>query len=235
MAEGQQLRWWQEQDEQSQVSHRASERVTVVPAPLLPSAVTAPVAEPVTLTEEFHDTWEDLEAEAVRRAEQAKIQQTESVSFFMDKSAALVKHRREGRTMAWIFGSVILMIILLPLSIFFMDSHHHYSPPPLGAICGFAGVFSIFCRRRKWLEENEKPTVRLSPQGIDIHTAMQPDISLLWKEITEVTPKGSRKKRALHIRASKRRRFVIEERDLPLTVDALAARIAVYETARDTV
>ncbi len=237
MAEGQSVRWWQESEEQSQVSQRAGERVGPAPAPLVPvplvAALPAEVAlsTAVTLDEEYQDTWEDLEAEAVRRAQQAKVEDAESISFFTEKTAALVRHRRDGRIMGWTFGTLILLVFLVPL-IFLLTDHHHHSPPPFGMIGGFAGVFSMFYRRRKWLEDNENPTLRLSPQGLFINTAMQTNTTLPWNEIEEITAKGKPKKRHLEIRASKKRKFVIEERDLPIAADALAARIAVYETGR---
>lgn len=239
MAEGQKLRWWQQDgEEQSQASQQATERVLPEAAPLLPVNVPAPsVVAPsaaVSAEEDYHDTWEDLEVEAVRRAEQTKVENTESLSFYMDKSTALVRHRREGRTMAWCFGSLVLLLMLIPLIFFLTDPHHHHSPPPFGVIGAFAGVFSMFYQRRKWLEENEKPTLRLSPQGLFIHTAMQNDVMLPWNEIEEIAAKGKPKKRHLEIRASKRRKFVIEERDLPITADAAASRIAVFETGRLT-
>ncbi len=238
MAEGQKVRWWQESDEQSQVSQRAAERVTPAPAPLVP--ITAPpvsiVAPPAAVTQEmeidYHDTWEDLEAEAVRRAQQAKVEDTESISFFMEKSTALVRHRRDGRIMGWTFGTLILLMLLIPLTLFLADPGHHHSLPPFGAIGGFAGVFSMFYQRRKWLEDKENPTLRLSPQGLFINTAMQPGVTLPWHEIEEIQAKGKPKKRYLEIRATKRRKFVIEERDLPITADAAASRIAVFETGR---
>lgn len=238
MAVGQQVRWWQNEEEQSQVlqSERAAERVTPASVPLLPETAVTTAAEPIlTLdAEEYHDTWDDLEAEAVRRAEQAKIEETEVLSFFIDKSTALVQHRRAARSMAWGFGSLMLLMVLIPLVVLFLSPHHTHFPPLFGFIGSFIGVFSLYRRRLKWLEENEKPTLRLAPQQLYINTPLYPDISLPWNEIVEIMPKGPGKRRYLEIRASKRRRFVIEGRDLPISADALATRIAIFETGRKT-
>jgi hypothetical protein len=235
MPEGQRLRWWQEEESNQIVSQRASERIALDAVPL-PTVTAKPpgavAAEPVTLTEEYQDTWEDLEAEAVRRVQQAKQEEAESVSFFLEKSSALVKHRRQGRIMGWSLGSIMLLLIAIPLVIFLTSSHHHHIPPNFGFIGGFAGAWSMYYRRRKWLEEKEKPTIRLSNQGLSLHTPLYADVTLPWNEIVEIKPKGNKKRRYLEIRASKRRRFVIEGRDLPIPADTLATRIAVYETGR---
>jgi hypothetical protein len=232
VAEGQRLRWWQEQEEQSGESQRASERVSVAAGSLLPEPGTTPAAETVSLAEEYSDTWEDLEAEALRRAEQAKLEEAESISFVLDKSTALAHHRRSGKYLAGGFGSLILLVVALYLTLYITHPHGHHSPPPFGMIGCFATFFSIYYRRLKWLESTDKPTVRLAPQGIFIDSSTHPDTALPWNEVVEVKAKGPRNRRYLEIRASKRRRFVIAEQDLPVSAEALATRIAIYETGR---
>ncbi len=234
MAEGQRLRWWQEPEEQNQILQGASHRA-VLEAPLLTpeTATTATTAtEPVILLDKYADTWEDLEAEAVRRAEQAKREEAESVSFYLDKSAALVRHRREILPLWWLAGILITICVIIPLFLHFLSPDQHHSFPNIGTFAGFGVIFSSHIRRRQWLQNYEKPSVRLSPQGLSVHTSLYSDIFLPWNDITEIKPKGSGKRRCLEIRASKRRRYMISEQDLPISAEALATRIAVYETGR---
>ena len=235
MAEGQRLRWWQEQEEHNQTFQSASHRA-VLAAPLLTpetAATTATTAtEPLILLDEYADTWKDLEAEAVRRAEQVKLEEAESVSFYLDKSAALVRHRREILPLWWLAGILITVCVIIPLVLHFLEPNQHHSFPNIGTFAGFGVIFSLHIRRRHWLQNHEKPSVRLRPQGLSIHTSLYSDIFLPWNNITEIKPKGSGKRRCLEIRALKRRRYVISEQDLPISAEALAARIAVYETGR---
>lgn len=233
MLEGQRLRWWQDQEEQNRPFQKVSERGSLAASPLLSESPAPPVAETVALAEEYSDTWEDLEAEALRRAEQAKQEEAESVSFYLDKTSALPRHRRETTPLWWLLGIMVFGCLMVPLILQFASPNHHHSSPNIGSLSVLLILFSQYQRRQQWLQNNAKPTVRLAPQGLFLDTPMYRDVSLPWEEIVEIkTRAGCRKKRCLEIRASKRRRFLIEERDLPITAEALASRIAVYETGR---
>jgi hypothetical protein len=229
VAEGQRLRWWQE-EEQNQPFRRVLECESLAAVPLLPESNAAPVAETeaAASAEEYSDTWEDLEAEALRRAEQAKQEEAESVSFYLDKTASLVRHRRETKPLWWLLGIMVLGCLVVPLILQFISPNHHHSSPNIGSLSVLMIIFSQYCRRQQWLQSHEKPTVRIAPQGLFIDTPMYKDVSLPWEEIVEIKPR----KRRLDIRATKRRRFIIEERDLPVSAEVLATRIAVYETGR---
>jgi hypothetical protein len=228
--EGQRLRWWQDQEEHSQPFQRVSERGYAAVSSSLSESTAAPVAETeaVSLAEEYSDTWEDLEAEAARRAEQAKREEAESVSFYLDKTSALPRHRRETRPLWWLMGIMVFGCLMVPLILQLASPGQHHSSPNIGGLSVLVILFVQYQRRQQWLQNQEKPTVRIAPQGLFIDTPMYKDVSLSWDEITEVKPR----KRVLDIRASKRRRFIIEERDLPVSAEVLAARIAVYETGR---
>lgn len=232
MAEVQKLRWWQEPEEQSQKSQEASERLSAAASPLLSAVAPSPVAEEVMLAEEQHDTWAELEAEAVRRAEQAKKEETESVSFHLNRTAVLADHRRQARLL-WVFGSLLLAIfVFLPLGILLFSPHHHHHFPSFGAMGGLFAIFSTYARRREWLKNNDKPALRLAPEGIYLASFQYPNAFMPWNDITSITPKRSFKQRYLEFRVGKRFRYNLEERYLPLSVDALAARIAAYETGQ---
>jgi hypothetical protein len=202
--------------------------VTVAAAPLLPKTSAAPVAQTVSLAEEYSDTWEDLETEAVRRAEQAKLEEAQCISFYLDKTAAIVRHRREIRPLWWMLGIMMTICVLLPVILHLVRPDQGHSFPNLGSFSIVIILFSQYHQRRQWLQNQERPTVRVAPQGLFIDTPTYKDVSLSWDEIAEIKPR----KRYLEIRASKRRRFRIEERDLPISAEALAARIAIYETGR---
>ncbi|MBC8104201.1 MAG: hypothetical protein H7Z41_16625 [Cytophagales bacterium] len=232
MAEEQRLRWWQEEREDA--SQQAAEQIKRLSAPP-PEALPAPLVgdqEQVTPGAELHDTWADLETEAVRRVELAKTEASETLSLCLDKTAALARHRKEERLGWWLGGMAVLLLILLPLLARLLLPGHTYHGPNIGS---FAGLFVILIQgiqRGKWLRSLAGPVVRLTPTGIHLNTANHPDVSLPWNEIVEVTPRRFFKQRWLEIRGTKRRRYTVQAQDLPISVDALIARIAVYETGR---
>ncbi len=111
MAEGQRLRWWQDDEERTNAAREASKRVAITPTPLLPETAAMPAAmaehsEPQT------DTWAELEAEAARRVAQASIDETKSLSFYTDKAALLTRYRRLRRATSPLIIGLMLMNFL---------------------------------------------------------------------------------------------------------------------------
>lgn len=245
MADGQKLRWWQDEEGQNQAAQKAIERVAVAPKPLLPEA-------PLTIADEETDTWAEIEAEATRRAAQVKTEAAESVSFYTDKAAVFAhgrQHRRFTTLVSIIQAALTLMLVwgeLLNWQHYqHMASHFHFQIPAYmwrGHIISLITV--ILCpllvsplhlyigRRFKRLQESTEPTVRLCPQGIHLCTLNYKNVLLPWNEITVVKRKSAGQYFRLELRNTKGRRFNIPVLHLGTSVEALAEQIEDYKMAR---
>ncbi len=102
MADGQRMRWWQDEDRQTQAAQTAAERVAATPRHL-PETVDAPalMAEPA---ESGSDTWAELEAEALRRATQSEFEEAQPVSVVVNKTTV----RADGYRRAKLFRTLAL-------------------------------------------------------------------------------------------------------------------------------
>ncbi len=221
MTEGQRLRWWQEGEQE-----QAPQKLTA--APLLP-------ADPVTVREEEHDhdrdTWAELEAEALRRSQQSVAEEAESVSFHLKKTTALARQRTAS--MAVLCLSLLYILPLLYLSASYLygrtyEPHLAHVRPPIS----FPFMLLIMVpllQKIKWLKEKETPVLRLTPQGMHIDSLRHRNHFLSWEEIATIRQKRLFHHQYLEISATRRRRYVLEERDLPITIEALACRIDVYK------
>ena len=217
MAEGQQFRWWQE-GEQNQASQKQ------IDAPLLP-------ADSAIVTEEDHDTWAELEAEALRHSQQAATEEAQSVSFHLNKTTALARQRTA--CMVALVGTLIYIVPLLYLAVSYLygkmyEPHLVHVRPPM-SFPFMLLVMVPLLQKAKWLKDKETPVLRLSPQGMHIDSLRHRNHFLAWDEITAIKPRRLFGHRYLEISCTKRRRYILEERDLPITIDALACRIDVYK------
>ncbi len=244
MAEGQRLRWWQEEG-QDQAAQGAMNRVAVTPAPLLTEARASPAAEQVTLAEDEQDTWAELEAEALRRSQQVKTEEGEEVSFYLDQAVARVRHRRELRNWALFF------LACMAFSFASRISEHQVQMGHIHIEYGFIGVVSHavvflpficghFFLRRRWLRNISKPVVRLSPLGIHLRlipfTAgpfFRSNVLIPWGDVSGIRPKSFFASRYLEIYSRKAGKVNVFEHDLPISAKDLAARIADYKAARE--
>ncbi len=194
MAEGQQAHWWQEPEQPSETSRQASERVAL--------AATS-VSEPEL------DTWAELEAEALRRSKRATVLEAESVSIYIDRSAALRQRRRDRiftcLYMAWnliFFPSLCWVAIArnwghleLWVSVSIVMTCHLFNKS--------LQFFHYFKWRNEFLQTSEKPLIRLSPQGIRLGTPDYWDVMLSWNEIASIGTKRYGKYGRLEINDTK--------------------------------
>lgn len=253
MADGQRLRWWQNEEEQTLTAREASERVAVAPSPLLLEEV-ASYSDTAVHSETETDTWTELEAEALRRS-QGKTEESESVSFYTDKNAMLDRYRRYRRVTSPFLIGLMLMNFLLAafmayqissLSQMYRLAGEHISlpflvllTPLISVIGGFAMtprfVFWHADRSIEWQQNSVEPAVRLSPQGIHLCTPIYRNVFVSWSDIVSVRLKSSGKLRYVEVRADKKRRFAISTLHLPVTAEVLASRIADYRATREIV
>ncbi|MES2464264.1 MAG: hypothetical protein V4671_27195 [Armatimonadota bacterium] len=235
MAEGRKLRWWQDV-EQNQAAHSAVERVTLAAKPLVSEASSSSVAE--------QDTWAELEAEAVRRAAQVKSEVTDSVSFYLDKAVARVRHRREIRNFT--LAGIAMFTFSFLLKIIYAEGLLDSIQYEFALIEAFFQVLTSipalllhFMFRRRWLRNIDKPVVLLSSLGIHLrvlYPAVHPfrqDVFVSWDDIVDVVPTRIFNYRHLTLRSRKLGRINLPETDLPLPAEALAIRISDYKAARE--
>ncbi len=212
MTDGQRLRWWQEKTEdQAQVLKRVSLAADLLPA-----------AEPVAASEESQDTWAELEAEARRRSQQAVTGKTESVSFSLNRTSVLARHR--------VLCGIFFVLVVAQLALLaVMAAYHLRLATNVIQTMGTAFCLLSLLQKGKWLREKETPLLRLSPQGMHIDSLRHRNCFLAWDEITAINPKQLFRHRYLEVSGTNRRRYILEERDLTITMDALACRIDVYK------
>ena len=238
------MRWWQEETPTSTVYVAP---VTTAPPP---ATLAPPTAAHTTTDDTPLDVWDELEAEArarvvaENRGERIVIpyhngydeawrkerllkkfrDQCESVLAQAAVQAAITAMQYIGHHRVWLLGAWMLM----------------------GAIVAQTLIFMTFRVRTQRLMTHQqvKPVVVLSPEGIAVHTS-DVDIDLIrWQEIKDikatVTEDGKtpcvvivpEDAKAQARQLGKRKiasPICISQRCLPLTAEALVARIAAFE------
>ena len=243
MAEGAGLRWWQEETPAS----------TAYAAPVLttpPSAAPAAIAYTTTTDNTPLDVWDELEAEARARVVAENRGERIVLPYHNGYNAAWRKEHLRNQFREQCVGLLIQAGIFVLIMAFQFIAHHRVESAVVGMLVG-ATLSQLFtytrsCVRTRHLMAHQqiKPAVVLAPEGIAVHTS-DVDIDLIrWQEIKDIkattTEDGKtpcvvivpQDAKALARRLGKRKIALpirISQRCLPLTAEALVARIAAFE------
>ena len=230
MAEGQKLRWWQDEEGQNQAAQKAIERVTIAPPLLLETALSHNAM--TEYSESENDTWAELEVEAARRVVQAKTNESQSVSFFLNKPVLLAHRRHEFKffralylIQAITFLGLVGVLTYMALYLHKPD-YFHFVFCLVGSLFGF-WKWKSPPKPDQWLLAKETPYIRLESKGIFVDSLPYRSVFLPWDAVTKVKTGRLFNLRYLKIKTAKRS-YTFEECYLTTPVESIAAQITAY-------
>lgn len=179
MPEGQSLRWWQEEE-------AAAKR----PAVNLPQIAAAPPAVAEETVTEFRDIGEELEAEAARRAEEARRNEENSLVFQTVPRRMMRAAVVNGTVNVLLYGTWALLSL--------SDGHRNVLASTL------YGLLSLMCLCQAVLRiqgaRQSRPVLALRQDSLSVDLALQPDGSghsvgltaIPWRHIASIraVPRG---------------------------------------------